>query len=44
VPWPLASGELARLDETPLAPLEVSRDGVIGFAAPPRAVMTVLLR
>jgi len=44
VPWPLASAELARLDETPLAPLEVLRDGVIGFAAPPRAVMTVLLR
>ena len=44
VPWPVASAELVRLDETPLAPLEVSREGVIRFDAPPRAVVTVLLR
>jgi len=44
VPWPVASAELVRLDETPLAPLELSTDGVIPFDAPPRAVVTVLLR
>ena len=43
VPWPVRSAELARLDETPLSPLEVA-DGTIRFDAPPRAVVTVLLR
>jgi alpha-mannosidase len=44
VPWPVRSAELARLDETPLAPLDVSPDGAIRFEAPPRAVVTLVLR
>jgi mannosylglycerate hydrolase len=44
VPWPVRSAELSRLDETPLSALEVSPDGAIQFDAPPRAVVTVLLR
>ncbi len=44
IPWPVQSAELARLDETPLAPLDVSPDGSIRFDAPPRAAVTVLLR
>jgi len=43
VPWPVRSAEVARLDETPLAPLEIA-SGAIRFDAPPRAVVTVLLR
>ncbi|MGA2382959.1 MAG: glycoside hydrolase family 38 C-terminal domain-containing protein [Gemmatimonadales bacterium] len=44
VPWPVTSAELTRLDETPLASLEISAAGTIRFDAPPRAVVTVLLR
>jgi alpha-mannosidase len=43
VPWRVASAELVRLDETPLSSLGVS-DGAIRFEAPPRAVVTVLVR
>jgi alpha-mannosidase len=38
------SAQLARLDESPLAPLEVAADGRVPFEAGPRAVVTVLLR
>ena len=44
IPWPVRTAERARLDETPLAPLDVAPDGVIRFSAPARAVVTVLLR
>jgi len=43
VPWPVRSAQLCRLDETPLARLEV-RDGTVPFEAGPRAVVSVLLR
>jgi len=39
----VAEASLARLDETPLAPLVV-RDRVIEFVAPPQAIVTVLAR
>ena len=38
------SAHLARLDESPLAPLEVAPDGRVLFEAGPRAVVTVLVR
>jgi alpha-mannosidase len=38
------SAHLARLDESPLAPLEVGADGRVPFEAGPRAVVTVLIR
>jgi alpha-mannosidase len=44
IPWPVTSAELARLDETPLSALEVTTAGVIRFDAPPRAVVTHVLR
>jgi mannosylglycerate hydrolase len=44
VPWPVRTAHLARLDETPLAPLDVGSDGVVRFEARPRAVVTILLR
>ncbi len=44
VPWPVRDARLARLDETPLGPLDVGRDGEVRFTAAPRAVVTVLLR
>jgi alpha-mannosidase len=39
----IAEARLARLDETPLAPLDVDPHAV-SFDAPPRAIVTVLLR
>jgi hypothetical protein len=36
------SASLARLDETPLEPLELV-DGAIAFSAAPRALVTILL-
>jgi alpha-mannosidase len=39
----VADASLARLDETPLAPLVV-RDRVIAFVAPPQAIVTVVAR
>jgi hypothetical protein len=39
----VAEAALARLDETPLAPLVVG-DRVIEFDAPPQALVTVLAR
>ena len=44
LPFPVRSAQLARLDETPLAPLEVTAEGRVPFEAGPRAVVTVLLR
>jgi len=44
VPWPVGSAELARLDETPVAPLVVAPGGAIAFEAGPRAGVTLLLR
>ncbi len=44
LPFRARSAELARLDETPLAPLELTADGRVPFEAGPRAVVTVLLR
>ncbi|MND03386.1 hypothetical protein D3C83_231730 [compost metagenome] len=44
--WTLASlreSALARLDETPLAPLAVHDDRV-EFLAPPRGIVTILAR
>ena len=38
------SAHLARLDESPLAPLEVAADGRVLFEAGPRAVVTILIR
>jgi len=38
------SAHLARLDETPIAPLDVAADGRIPFEAAPRAIVTVLVR
>ena len=39
----LREARLARLDETPLTPLSV-RDDVVRFLAPPRGVVTILIR
>jgi hypothetical protein len=39
----VADASLARLDETPLAPLVV-RDRVIAFVVPPQAIVTVVAR
>ena len=39
----IAEARLARLDETPLAPLEVDPH-VVSFDAPPRAIVTVIVR
>lgn len=44
VPWPVRSAELARMDETAIAPVAVAPDGAIAFEAGPRAVVTLLLR
>jgi alpha-mannosidase len=44
IPWPVRTAELARLDETPLGQLDVAAGGAIRFDAPPRAVVTLLLR
>jgi 2-O-(6-phospho-alpha-D-mannosyl)-D-glycerate hydrolase len=44
VPWPVREARLARLDETPLAPLDVGPGGAVRFEAAPRAVITILLR
>ena len=41
--FPVYDAELARLDETPLAPLELG-EGIVRFRAAARAVVTVLLR
>jgi len=43
VPWTVRSAQLCRLDETPLERLQQT-DGLIRFAAGPRAVVSVLLR
>jgi alpha-mannosidase len=40
---PVREARYARLDETPLEPLEVTADGVL-FRAAPRAIVTVLVR
>jgi alpha-mannosidase len=42
IPWPVRSAELARLDETPIAPLGIAPEGTIAFEAPPRAIVTLL--
>jgi mannosylglycerate hydrolase len=42
--WPVGSARLARLDETPLSSLPLAPDGSVAFDAPPRAIVTVLLR
>ncbi len=46
--WRVAGGvrsaRLARLDETPGRMLRVAKDGRVAFSAPPRAVVTVLVR
>jgi len=44
VPWPVREARLARLDEAPLAPLDVGPGGEVRFEAAPRAVVTILLR
>lgn len=41
--FPVAEARLARLDETPLSRLKVSR-GAVPFTAPPRGIVTVLAR
>jgi alpha-mannosidase len=43
VPWTVRSADLCRLDETPLERLQVT-DGLVRFAAGPRAVVSALLR
>ena len=43
IPWPVRAAELARLDETPVAPLEIALAGTITFEAAPRAIVTVLV-
>jgi alpha-mannosidase len=43
LPWPVRSAHVARLDETPLAPLEVSPGGRVAFQAQAHAVVTLLL-
>jgi len=40
---PLLEAKLARLDETPLTPLSVRND-TVPFLAPPRGVVTILIR
>jgi alpha-mannosidase len=40
---PPTEARLARLDETPLEPLDV-RGGAVSFTAPPRGVVTILVR
>ncbi len=46
--WVVATGaraaRLARLDETPGRALRIAKNGRIAFSAPPRAVVTVLVR
>jgi alpha-mannosidase len=44
VGWPVKSASLCRLDEKPLRKLEVDARGRVAFAAPPRAVITILVR
>jgi alpha-mannosidase len=44
VAWRVTSATLCRLDEGPLKKLRVERGGTIRFDAPPRGVVTVLLR
>jgi alpha-mannosidase len=44
VPWRFDAAHLARLDETPLAPADVGPGGAVRFQAPPRAVVTILVR
>jgi alpha-mannosidase len=44
LPWRISTAHLARLDETPLAPAEVVPEGRVRFHAPPRAVVTILVR
>jgi len=44
VPWKFGAAHLARLDETPQAPADVGPGGAVRFHAPPRAVVTVLVR
>jgi 2-O-(6-phospho-alpha-D-mannosyl)-D-glycerate hydrolase len=44
VPWPVREAQLVRLDEAPLAPLDVGPGGEVRFAAAPRSVVTVRLR
>jgi alpha-mannosidase len=39
----IREASLARLDETPLEGLPV-RDGVVDFVAPPRGIVTILVR
>jgi len=39
----ISEAKLARLDETPLEPLVVDGDAV-AFVAPPRAIVTLLVR
>ena len=41
--FPVADARLARLDETPTSALPVQRDAV-DFVAPPRGVVTILVR
>jgi len=44
LPWRIGTAHLARLDETPQAPAEVLPGGRVRFHAPPRAVVTILVR
>jgi len=44
VGWPVRSARLCRLDEQPLKNLRVRAGGVVRFEAPPRGVVTILLR
>jgi alpha-mannosidase len=44
VGWPVKSTALCRLDERPLKKLQFGAGGMIRFDAPPRAVVTILLR
>lgn len=43
IPWPMRAAELARLDETPVAPLEIAPGGTLAFEAAPRGIVTVLV-
>ncbi|MFI5207753.1 MAG: glycoside hydrolase family 38 C-terminal domain-containing protein [Gemmatimonadales bacterium] len=44
VTWPVRSATLCRLDEKAMHKLEVDAGGRVAFDAPPRAVVTILLR
>ncbi len=44
IPWPARAAALCRLDETPLAGIDLGPGGTFGFLAAPRAIVTVLVR